>query len=164
MQRRTLLNLVGGLGLSLATAPLAMAADDQIVLSVTNTVTGETKNYTDADLLALPQTSFRTSTIWTEGVKTFSGPTLKAVLKDADMPAKGLKLYAVNDYNVPFPVENLHDTAPIIANRIDGEPFPLRRKGPLWVIFPFDQAPNFNSEEIFALCVWQLNKISVGGM
>jgi hypothetical protein len=29
------------------------------------------------------------------------------------------------------------------------------------VIFPFDQNPEFQSEEIFALSVWQVNRIDV---
>ena len=60
-----------------------------------------------------------------------------------------------------FPVEKITESTPILANRIDGESFSVRQKGPLWVIFPFDQNPEFQSEEIFALSVWQVKRIDV---
>lgn len=161
MYRREFLSIAGGMGLALGLPQVIQAADAPTLLTVSDAATNTTKSYSDADLMALPQTSFKTTTIWTEGAKTFSGPSLKSVLDDAGLPAQNLKLHAVNDYNVVFPISNMHDHAPIIANRIDGNPFPLRRKGPLWVIFPFDQTPAFQTEEIFSLCVWQLDKITM---
>jgi len=90
-----------------------------------------------------------------------SGPSLHTILDAAGAEPARLRIYAINDYNVEFPAEKITETTPILANRIDGESFSVRQKGPLWVIFPFDQNPEFQSEEIFALSVWQVKRIDV---
>jgi hypothetical protein len=38
---------------------------------------------------------------------------------------------------------------------------PLRDKGPLWIVFPFDSATEFQRESIYARSIWQLNRIAV---
>lgn len=159
MQRRLFLNL--------ATSVLSVffmvhsAQAETVILTVENAGTGRTVTFTDAQLMELPQEVFKTETIWTEGDVEFSGPTLKAVLEHAEMTLGDVELYAINDYNVVLPVDKIEDAAPIIANRLNGEPFSVREKGPLWVVFPYDDVERYNSEEYFAFSVWQLNKLNV---
>lgn len=137
------------------------AAAEDVILTVLNAKSGESITFTDADLMALPQLSFETETIWTEGVVSFSGPSLQAVIEHADMVPADVEVYAINDYTVVLPLAKIEDGAPIIANRINGAPFSVREKGPLWVVFPYDDAPRYNTEEYFALSVWQLNRLNV---
>lgn len=161
MDRRIFLAMAT-LGLTLAQSVASFAADDAVILTVNDMRTGETSVFTEADLLALPQQSFDTTTIWTDTTpKTFSGPTLKSVIEATGSAPGDLRVYAINDYNVTFPIDRLEDDVPILANRIDGQPFSVREKGPLWVVFPFDQDTRFQSEEYFTLSVWQLNKVDI---
>ena len=37
----------------------------------------------------------------------------------------------------------------------------LRDKGPLWVIYPFDDDPRYRSETVYFRSIWQLNRIIV---
>jgi hypothetical protein len=162
MLRRTFLTTsgavaVGGFG---ATALLGNAPD--ILLTVSGDVAGGSpKEYSDADLSALPQVSFTTSTMWTDGDRTFSGPTLLSLLDDVGAGPGPLRLTAVNNYAVTMPRDAIEPDAPIIATRIDGEPFNRRQNGPLWVVFPYDSDIRFQSEEVYAFSIWQLIQIEI---
>lgn len=119
------------------------------------------RSLTDADLAALPQISFTTTTIWTTEAAVFSGPSLAAVLDSLGAEGASLSMIAVNDYKVEMPWAMMEQDTPIIANRINGEPFSIRDKGPLWVVFPYDSDARFQTEEIYSLSIWQLNQIQV---
>ena len=117
--------------------------------------------FSDADLAEMPAVTFETSTIWTEGIQEFSGPSLAGVLEAAGMSdsVREIQLTALNDYAVRMDMAQVESAAPIVANRINGAPFSVREKGPLWVVFPYDSAPRYRAESIFAVCVLQLRHI-----
>lgn len=140
-------------------AGLAWAED--VILTVNNAADGRSVSFTYEELLALPQTAFRTSTIWTSGVDSYSGPSLAAVLAAADMPQDDLLISAINDYNVTFPADKISNDAPVLAVQVNGTPFSIREKGPIWVLFPFDDDDRYRAEDYFALSVWQLRQIDV---
>lgn len=116
---------------------------------------------TDADLLALPQKEFETRTQWTNGLRRFSGPLLVDLLHRYSAGPGELQLTATNAYSVTVSRDLVTAQGPIIANRIDGEPFSLREKGPLWLVYNYDQGPAFRTEVVFAASVWQLRQITV---
>jgi len=144
-------------------ASFGAAAHADVAL-LTVDVTGyetDIRRLTDADLLALPQVEFTTTTIWTDGPITFSGPSLATVLEAVGAKGAGASMVAVNDYKVDMAAGRIEDNAPIIANRINGAPFSIRDKGPLWVVFPFDQSERYQTEEIYSLSIWQLTQLRV---
>lgn len=143
-----------GFGISAANA-------DDVLVTIEVLETGEHHHFSDADLLALPQVEFETTTTWTSGVNAFSGPSLKTLLDAVDEKPAKIRIYAINDYSVEFPVADIEDDAPILANRIDGEPFSIREKGPLWIVFPYDKSNKYQAERIYALSVWQVSRIVV---
>lgn len=106
-------------------------------------------------------TGFETSTIWTEGVSVYEGVLLSTLL--AHVGAEGTTLHAValNDYTVFFPLSEAHDDGPILAFRRDGAAMPVRDKGPLWLIYPYDDNPAYRSERIYTRSVWQLDRLRV---
>jgi hypothetical protein len=160
MIRREFLGIAGAAGgLFLFSGPVRA---DETLLTLDGAVEGGSRNFTDADLLGLPQVTFDTATIWTEGVLRFSGPSLASVLEAAGAGAGDLTLRAINDYVVSMPRSGVESAAPIVANRIDGAPFSRRDKGPLWIVFPYDSDERFRSETVFAYSVWQLAGITVG--
>ena len=116
---------------------------------------------TEEDLLALPQVTIETSTPWDEEEITFSGPTLKALLTRYNITEGELNLYASNRYQIQVPWDYIEDTTPIIANRMNGNPFSRRQRGPLWLIFPFDSDDRYRSYEVSAMSIWQLISIEI---
>ncbi|WP_071675927.1 hypothetical protein [Nioella nitratireducens] len=169
MTRRDLMRIAGaaalGGGMSHAAWAQSQVSGAETILSVTPGSDRAPVHFSDADLMALPQQRFDTSTIWTGGVQTFSGPSLSDVLAAAQGVARPetLRLQALNDYIVHMDVAVVEDTVPILANRIDGAPFGVRDKGPLWIVFPYDSNERFRSEVIYTLSVWQLRRIDVVG-
>lgn len=156
---KTCLSAIGGVMAAVVLATAALA--QEVILTVTDVAAGRSVTFTQEALLALPQTTFETSTIWTDGVSRFSGPALAAVLAAAEMPLSDLRISALNDYNVDFPAEKITPTAPVLTTLIDGAPFSVREKGPIWLLFPFDSDESFRTEDNFALSVWQLARIDV---
>ena len=105
---------------------------------------------------ALPQVSFETSTIWTEGVISFSGPSLRSLVDQAGITGGQLTLAAINDYEIQISYDELENDAPIIATLMNGQPLSRREKGPLWLVYPYDTDIKYQSEVIYAKSIWQL--------
>ncbi|MBZ8117740.1 oxidoreductase [Roseovarius sp. LXJ103] len=137
--------------------PVTLTIDGDI--SITNG--GGTAVFDDAMLGDLPSVSFETSTVWTDSISTFSGPTLRSVLDRVGAGPGNITAMAINKYEASISQEYILDNAPIIANRLDGAPFGLRQKGPLWVIFPYDSDITFRTKKIYAMSIWQLEKLTV---
>lgn len=159
-------NLCRTLALATVTglATLMPAGAETPLLTVTGTVDGKSGTsvaFDAADLAALPQITFTTSTIWTEGPQEFTGVSLGAVLKAAQMTGTTLQAYAANDYSVEIPVEDWPENAPIIAQSRNGTPMTIRDKGPLWIVYPYDSDPAYRSEVIYTRSIWQLERIEV---
>lgn len=116
----------------------------------------------DIDLLAsLGTVTFETTTIWTDGVQTFTGVELDDLLEAVGFQGARLKASAVNDYAVDIPVSDAMDGGPIVAFLHNGERMSLRNKGPLWVVYPYDSKTEYQSELIYSRSIWQLNRIEV---
>lgn len=138
------------------------SSQDGFLLRVEGDVDGNAGITFDAQaLLTLPRQDVVTGTIWTSGTETFSGPALSDVLRAAGAGDGDLRLVALNDYAVTIPRKVVEDTIPIVAVLRDGEQYGVRDKGPLWVIFPYDDGARFRNEQIFAYSIWQLVSIEV---
>lgn len=132
------------------------------LLTVGGDISGQNpRSFTDNDLSELKQIEFSTSTIWTNTKAKFAGPPLQGLLDEVGAGPGSLRLRAVNDYMVVMPRDHIEAAAPIIANRIDGRPYNIRNKGPLWLVFPYDTHTRFQSEEVYAFSIWQLTHIEI---
>jgi hypothetical protein len=144
--------------------PLA-APKGEVILTVTGGIT--TSNAKDSALFdmellrSIGESTITTSTVWTDGVHTYSGVSLKALLDTLGVSKGSLEVFAVNDYFSEVPLSDAVDGGPILAYAVDGVPMPLRDKGPLWLIYPYDDDAKYRVEEIFARSVWQIDRINV---
>jgi len=144
--------------------PLATPTGEVILemggaVSITN---GDGVARFDLPLLdALPQRETRTNTPWYDGVHVFSGPTFTDLLAAVGAEGSTLRVTAINDYAVEMPIAELTSHPVILATRLDGEEMSIRDKGPLFVIFPFDEAPELVNELSFSRSVWQVRQIEV---
>lgn len=157
--RRTFLSVLGALLIGDCLRPFAAAADTSEPVLLTIHGANGTQAFRRADLEALPQQTFSTSTVWTSGVHDYSGPALSDVLAAAGLGAMALRMQAANDYFVMLEPEMIEADAPIVVTRINGQPFGLRDRGPLWLMYPYDASPRYRSETIFAASIWQLTDI-----
>lgn len=146
--------------LAVAGLALPLAAQDPTALQVTG-ADGTTVSLTLEDLDALDQVTITTTTLWTEGTATFTGPSLRSVLDAADLGDADLTLTALNDYAIEMPAPATGATYPIVATRQDGAAMSIRDKGPFWIVFPYDSDPAYQTETVYAQSIWQLDRIEV---
>jgi hypothetical protein len=107
------------------------------------------------------QRSIRTATPWHEGEPLFTGPLLREVLAAAGAEGRKLRMTALNDYRIDVPREDAEQFDVIVARLVDGRPMPVRDKGPLFVMYPFDRHPQLRTTLYFSRCIWQLRRIDV---
>lgn len=110
----------------------------------------------------LPQHSFATTTIWTEGVLSFQGVLLKDMVAASGATGQTITLVALNDYQISMPMADLRDDGPLLAYLTDGKPMSLRDKGPIWLVFPYDDNIDYRTEQTYSRSIWQLARIEFG--
>ncbi len=141
------------------------APEGDVLLTVSGAI--ETTNgdgvarFDRAMLEAAPRESFETGTIWTEGVETFEGVSLRTILDMVGAEGSSVRAYAANDYAIEIPFETIEAGVPIVADRRDGAAMSLRDKGPLWIIYPFDSNDRYQSEVVYSRSIWQLNRLEI---
>lgn len=163
-RRHALLTLAG---LVCGTSAQALdAPTGKVLLSVSGSI-GITNAPGRADfdlamLDALPQHAFTTSTPWFKVPRHFSGPLLRDVLAAAGAGnARTLKAVALNNYKAEIPAEDARSFKMIMATRLDDKPMSLREKGPLFIVYPFDDSAELRQERYYSRSAWQLRALEV---
>ena len=137
----------------------------EIILTVSGGIASTNDNDTavfDLDMIKeLGMTSIETTTIWTEGVQSFVGVPLTALLEAVEAEGTVIKATAVNDYAIEIPLDDPTSTAALIAYENNGSVMTLRDKGPLWIVYPYDEAPQFQTEVVYSRSIWQLDRIEI---
>nr|WP_264213896.1 molybdopterin-dependent oxidoreductase [Leisingera thetidis] len=118
-------------------------------------------HYTIEDLRALAPVTIETETIWTTGRQQFTGVPLAVLMARAGVSSGQLVAHAVNDYSVEIPVADAVEGGPIVAFERNGAEMSLRNKGPLWVVYPYDSNPAYQTEEVYSRSIWQLDRIVI---
>lgn len=150
---------------SLARAGSLPAPTGAVVLTVTGKITNTSKadaaEFDMAQLEALPGRVTDTETPWTKGKTKFEGPLGSALLDKIGATGTSLHIVALNDYAVDVPLEDFRKWPVILATKKDGKPMPVRDKGPIFVIYPFDLDRSLYNELIFTRSAWQVKSIEV---
>ncbi len=139
-------------------APAAHAQDSPVL---TTTVDDTVRSFTIEQLKQLPAQTITTETIWTEGSQTFEGVPLAALLDELGVESGVISAQAINDYAVDIPVDEITPTAPIIAYHQNGAPMARRDKGPLWLVYPYDSSPEYQTEMIYSRSIWQMDRLNL---
>jgi hypothetical protein len=167
MYRRLCLSLIAAL-IALSIAQPAQALDvpkGRVILTVSGQITrangSDGANFDMAMLAALPQHSFRTVTPWHAEPRTYSGPLLLDVLAAAGSHGERLTAMALNRYRVAIPATDASQWQVIVAREVNGQPMAIRDKGPLFIIYPFDNHSDLRNERYYSRSAWQLRRIEV---
>jgi hypothetical protein len=114
-----------------------------------------------AMLEKLPQQTFTTKTPWDKNPIKFKGPLLRDVLAAAKASGTTLKAAALNDYQTSIPFEDATKFDVIVAHQMNDQAIPVRTKGPLFIVYPFDTKPELRSSLYYERSAWQLKSIVV---
>lgn len=111
------------------------------------------------DALAVSQV--KTSAFWRKGLRTFTGPSLQSVLALVGAKGQSLRLIALDNYEVRVPVQDVTQFNPVLARKIDGVSLKVKDRGPLFLIYPFDDLPELKSDVYYSRSVWHLTQMVV---
>ncbi len=112
-------------------------------------------------LQALPQKSFTTQTPWDQKPVSFSGPLLRDVLQLVKAKGQHIRAVALNDYRVKLPVSDAREHDVVVAVQMNGQAIPVRTKGPLFIVYPFDAKKELQHKTYYERSIWQLKAIEV---
>ena len=148
-----------------ASAGQLPAAKGPVLLTVTGAIepgnAGASAVFDRAMLDALPGRAAKVETPWTDGTVTFEGPLGSALLDAVGAHGTVMHITALDDYAVDVPIEDFRKYPVILATRKNGAPMPVRDKGPIFVIYPFDQDKSLINEVYFNRSVWQVKAIDI---
>jgi hypothetical protein len=165
MYRRSLLALAATPLLAPGPASALDGPQGPVVLSLSGKLRmpnrGAVAAFDMAMLERLPQSSFSTRTPWYAQARKFTGPLLRDVLTAAGGHGTQLRAAALNGYRVDIPVDDALRYDLLVARLLDDKPMAVRDKGPLFLIYPFDQHASLRNALYFSRCAWQLNAIDV---
>lgn len=144
---------------------LLPAPEGEVVLTVSGKIAATNGDGVAALDLAILEgmglVSFETETIWTQGGQIFEGVPLVTLLERLGAKGEVIAASALNDYTVEIPLSDAVEGGPIIAFRQNGAALSVRDKGPLWVVYPYDDRSEYQTEVIYARSIWQLARIEV---
>jgi hypothetical protein len=144
----------------LAFASHCALAQGTTLLTVTGP-DGTSVDYDLATLEALPSTTLRTHTSWTDGPQQFTGVRASLLLPPLDDQGTTVQALALNDYEGTLAIEELQQYPVIIAYKRNGAYMSTREKGPLWIIFPQDEFPQLKTTEVDHKMVWHLRRLII---
>lgn len=150
---------------TLATAGTLPAPEGPVVLTISGNISNtngpEGASFDRAMLDALEQRETTASTPWFDGPRDFEGPLATALLEAVGAEGSAIKVVALNDYAAEVPIEDVRAYPVIFATRLNGELMSVRDKGPLFLIYPFDEFEDLFNEVHFGRSVWQITRIEV---
>ncbi|MCQ8782460.1 oxidoreductase [Mangrovibrevibacter kandeliae] len=128
---------------------------------IRNTNDGAEAIFDLAMLDALGNTSFTTSTPWTDKPNRWEGVPLATLMAAVGADGTTLRATALNDYVVDMPLAGLDVEGAILADRRNGVPMPISDKGPLFIVYPFDDRPELRKQAVYMRCAWQVARLDV---
>lgn len=162
---RALALAAGALVLALAPAAAQSAQPaDKPILTVSGKIKGSTEAGLQFDrtaLEAMGTVAIETSTPWYKGPVKFEGVPLAKLMSTVGASGERVVAIALNDYSVEIPIEDFAKYGAILALKRNGEYMPVRDKGPLFIVYPYDQSPELRSQKFYSRSVWQVARLIV---
>ena len=166
MQKRHLLvAAVLALSLGPSWAQSLSAPTGKVVLTIAGKI-GESNSpqgaqFDMAMLEKLPQHSFTTLTPWVKQPVRFTGPLLRDVLAAVKAQGTVIKALALDDYQTLIPADDAVKFDMVMAHKMNGQPIPVKTKGPLYLLYPFDSKPELRSAVYYERSPWQLKSLTL---
>lgn len=136
--------------------------------SVLLTITGEIRYTNQEDraefdlqlLESLEQQQIITQNPWIAGSNVYRGPLGRALIKAVGAEQASLmRITSLNGYITEIPVSDFMKYDIIFALQKNGETLKIRDRGPLFVIYPFNQHPHLNTQKHYNRSAWQVKSI-----
>lgn len=169
--RRSFVNILGlaaAAGLGGARQALAGALaqpQGKVILTVSGLIANTNKDGTAqfdmAMLESLGLQSFKTATPWYDGPQTFEGVAMMRLMDFVGATGSSITVKALNDYATDIPMEDFKKYPVILALKRNGVYMPVRDKGPLFIVYPYDSDPDLKHQRFYSRSAWQVAQIIV---
>ena len=158
-----LVALVGIMGVAYAASLPTPAERPVLTISGKITVTNKdnTAQFDRAMLESLGMVTIETTTPWYEGKVKFEGVPLDKLMKQVGASGQRVIVVALNDYSTEIPMADFAKFNVILAIKRNGDYMPVRDKGPLFIVYPFDSNPDLQTQTYYARSAWQVARIDV---
>jgi len=147
-----------------AVQPLAKPSEKPI-LTITGRISATNQDgaavFDRAMLEALGLEKFETMTPWYASKVTFEGVPMAKLLRVVGASGKTLMVRALNDYKTEIPVEDFTKFNVILALKRDGNYMPVKDKGPLFIVYPYDSNPELKTQKFYGRSAWQVASFEV---
>jgi hypothetical protein len=157
-----------GLGALLIAGPAATEtpqATAKPILTVSGKISAPSSDgvvqFDRAALEKLGLVAIETNTPWYKGVVKFEGVPLRKLMQSVGATGDRVTAIALNDYSSELPIEDFAKYNVILALKRDGEYMPVRDKGPLFIVYPYDLSPELRSQKFYSRSVWQVSRLIV---
>lgn len=137
----------------------------KVILSITGKIknknNGDSADFDMAMLEKLKKAEVVTTTPWHQGKQSFLGVSFLALKEAVGFEGQTLEVRALNDYKSEIPMSDVYNPNMILAYKNNNKYMEIKDKGPLFIIYPYDQGEKFQNEVYYNRSVWQLRKILV---
>ena len=153
------------IGAGVAGAGALPAPTEKPILTVSGKIAVTNKDgaalFDRAMLEAIGTTSFVTNTPWYKEPVKFEGVLLDKLMTAVGASGERIVAVGLNDYSAELPMEDAKKYNVILALKRDGEYMPVRDKGPLFIVYPFDSNPDLKNQKFYSRSVWQVSRIEI---
>ena len=112
-------------------------------------------------LEGLGMSVIETATPWYTGTVKFEGVRMDALMERVGAKGDSVTAIALNDFSSQIPLSDFSRYGVLLALKRDGEYMPVRDKGPLFVVYPYDSAPELKAQKYYSRSAWQLAQLIV---
>ena len=122
---------------------------------------GQTACFDREMLEALDWSSFTTATPWYDSPVTFAGVHMSKLMQTVQAAGDAVVAAALNDYETRIPMGDFNQFNVLLALKRNAEYMPVREKGPLFIVYPYDSDPELKSQKYYGRSAWQLARLVV---
>jgi hypothetical protein len=151
----------------LGRAPRAAGAapTGKVILTVSGRITvtnsGNVELFDRAMLEALGTTGFETMTPWYNEPVRFDGVPMERLMQAVGATGTSVTAVALDDYSTDIPISDFRSYGVILAMKRNGVYMPVRDKGPLFIVYPYDSKPELKHQRFYSRSAWQVSKLIV---
>jgi hypothetical protein len=112
-------------------------------------------------LEAIGWSSFDTTTPWFSGVSKFEGILMDKLMDTVQASGATIIATALNDYATELPRSDFSQYGVLLALKRDGEYMPVKNKGPIFIVYPYDRYPELKHQKFYGRSAWQVSRLLV---
>ena|ERR1700722_4597231 len=137
----------------------------KVVLTISGKIgmfnVGDTAKFDREMLETLGWSSFTTSTPWYDAPVTFAGVRMATLMQTVRADGETVVAASLNDYETKVPMSDFARFGVLLALKRNGEYMPVREKGPLFIVYPYDSDSELKSQKYYSRSAWQLARLVV---